>query len=98
MIKGINKQVLEILETNNGYFEKALFFIKPEFSGISENKLREFAQAEIKSAINPPKQKYRNKTNKLLSFICFAGVFILGFSLGILLSFLIWNLIYFMIK
>ena len=89
MIKGINKQVLEIIETNNGYFEKALFFIKPEFSGISENKLRELAQAEIKSAINPPKQKFRAKTNKLLSFICFAGIFISGFIVGILLSFLI---------
>ena len=66
MIKGINKQVLEILETNNGYFEKALFFIKPEFSGYSENKLRELAQAEIKSAVKPPKQKYNYKTNKLL--------------------------------
>ena len=76
MIKGINKQVLEILETNNGYFEKALFFIKPEFSGISENKLRELAQSEIKSAINPPKQTYINRTNKLLSLVCFAGVFI----------------------
>lgn len=89
MIKGINKQVLEIIETNNGYFEKALFFIKPEFSGISENKLRELAQAEIKSAINPPKQKYKTKTNKLLSFICFLGVFISGFIIGVLLSFLI---------
>lgn len=93
MIKGINKQVLEILETNNGYFEKALFFIKPEFSGISENKLRELAHAEIKSAINPPKQKYKNKRNKLLSFISFAGVFILGITIGILITFFIWNLI-----
>ncbi|MBQ6935606.1 MAG: hypothetical protein IJN49_03565, partial [Clostridia bacterium] len=89
MIKGINKQVLEVLETNNGYFEKALFFIKPEFSGISENKLRELALTEIKSAINPPKQKYNNKTNKLLSFIYFFAVFISGLILGILLSFLI---------
>ena len=91
MIKGINKQVLEIIETNNGYFEKALFFIKPEFSGISENKLRDLAQAEIKSAINPPKQKYKTKKNKLLSFISFTGVFISGLVIGILLAFLIWN-------
>lgn len=93
MIKGINKQVLEIIETNNGYFEKALFFIKPEFSGISENKLRDLAQAEIKSAINPPKQKYKTKKNKLLSFISFTGVFISGLVIGILLAFLIWNFI-----
>jgi hypothetical protein len=72
MIKGINKQVLEILETNNGYFEKALFFIKPEFSGYSENKLRELAQSEIKSAINPPKQKYNYKgtTYKGITDMC----------------------------
>ena len=37
MIKGINKQVLEVLEPSNDYFEKALFFVKPEYSGYSEN-------------------------------------------------------------
>ena len=43
MIKGVNKQVLEITETQNGFFEKAIFFVKPEYSGMSEGKLRESA-------------------------------------------------------
>ena len=32
MIKGVNKQVLEINETQNGFFEKAIFFVKPEYT------------------------------------------------------------------
>ena len=28
MIKGVNKQVLEISETQNGFFEKAIFLIR----------------------------------------------------------------------
>ena len=31
MVKGVNRQVLEIHETGCEYFEKALFFVKPEF-------------------------------------------------------------------
>ena len=38
MIKGVNKQVLEISETQNGFFEKAIFFVKPEYSGMGEVK------------------------------------------------------------
>ena len=48
MIKGINKQVLEILEPSSGYFEKALFFVKPEYTGFSENKLKEMARGITK--------------------------------------------------
>ena len=86
MIKGINKQVLEILEPSNGYFEKALFFVKPEYSGFSENKLKELAQNELKSVLKPPitKSEKTLKTVKLI-ILCFA-IFISGASLGFLLS------------
>ena len=53
MIKGVNKQVLEIMETQNGFFEKAIFFVKPEYSGMSEGKLRESAKKELENAGNP---------------------------------------------
>ncbi len=89
MIKGINKQVLEIIETNNGYFEKALFFVKPEYSGYSENKLREFAQNELKSAMYPPKQRHTGKHDKLkLTFSAFA-IFLFGAIAGFLVSFIV---------
>lgn len=58
MIKGVNKQVLEINETQNGFFEKAIFFVKPEYSGMSEGKLRESAKKEVENAGTPPSQRF----------------------------------------
>lgn len=52
MIKGINRQVLEIQDTGSEYFEKALFFVNPKFSTLSEKTLREKADFSLK---NPPK-------------------------------------------
>lgn len=57
MIKGVNRQVVDVSETGSEYFERALFFVKPEFSGFSEGKLKEKAQQIVKSASAPPKSK-----------------------------------------
>ena len=43
MIKGVNKQVLEVTNTENPYFEKIIFFVKPEYS--SED--REIGRAHV---------------------------------------------------
>ncbi len=81
MIKGVNKQVLEIAETQNGFFEKAIFFVKPEYSGMSEGKLRESAKKEIETAGIPPKQQYFKRISlkdsaKLI--LCFVAGVIAG--------------------
>jgi len=55
MIKGINHQVVELCDTGNEYFEKAILFVKPEYSGLGEGKLRERAQSVLKEAGHPPK-------------------------------------------
>lgn len=57
MIKGVNKQVLEITESENGFFEKAIFFVRPEYAGLSEGKLREHAQNELCTTGKPPKKR-----------------------------------------
>ena len=92
MIKGINKQVLEISETNNGYFEKALFFVKPEYSHFSENKLRDLAHTELKNATHPPKQKSFSCNKKIKVGLYGLSIFIIGFVIGFLISFIIWYL------
>lgn len=78
MIKGVNKQVLEIHETQNSFFEKAIFFVKPEYSGMSEGRLRESAKKEFEGACSPPLQRnfrHFNKRGLLALGICFlAGV------------------------
>ncbi len=86
MIKGVNKQVLEINETENGFFEKALFFVKPEYSDMPEIKLRADAQKRLRSATNPPANKTALKNSVKLKFpvICSA---IIGLIAGMAIAF-----------
>ena len=57
MLKGVNRQVVEIPQPESVYFEKVIFFVKPEFSGAGELKLKSSADALIKNATPPPDRK-----------------------------------------
>lgn len=73
MIKGVNRQVIEITQTKCEYFEKVLFFVKPEYAATSEGTLRERASLIADSAGIPPASKLKKR--KLLSalkFVCSA--------------------------
>ncbi len=85
MIKGVNKQVLEIMETQNGFFEKAIFFVKPEYSGMSEGRLRESAKKEIENAGKPPLTK-SSKREKIKSLISLSTALVTGIVIGIIFS------------
>ena len=88
MIKGVNKQVLEINETQNGFFEKAIFFVKPEYSGMSEGKLRESARLEIERAGKPPlsaTEKKKGIRRCLLYALCLLSGIIAGYLFSSLL-------------
>lgn len=81
MIKGVNKQVLEINETQNTFFEKAIFFVKPEYTGLSEGRLRESAKKELDTTGTPPLQQkfsYVHKKFFLICTICLAIGFVAG--------------------
>ncbi len=65
MIKGVNKQVVEISETGNEFFEKAIFFVRPEYSGLGEGRLREKAQNAIDRTAMPPKGKHARRKERL---------------------------------
>ncbi len=83
MIKGVNKQVLEINETQNGFFEKAIFFVKPEYSGMGEGRLRESARKEIENAGKPPVRSYKYKNKRIKNAIILAAVFVSGIVVGL---------------
>ncbi len=83
MLKGVNKQVLEIAETENGFFEKAIFFVKPEYSGMSEGRLRESARKEMENAGKPPLSRGCNsEKTKIILTLC--GGFLAGVITGII--------------
>lgn len=83
MIKGVNKQVLEISETQNGFFEKAIFFVKPEYSGMGEGRLKESARREIENAGKPPVRNYRYKNQRVKNAVIVTAVFVFGIIVGL---------------
>lgn len=65
MVKGVNRQVLEILEPQCDYFEKALFFVKPEYSNESDAKLRNQALKSIQNSNAVPKTRKQKVKSKM---------------------------------
>lgn len=61
MIKGVNRQVVEVMQPESKYFERVLLFVRPECFGMSESSLRAKANSEIKktSALPPATRRKR---------------------------------------
>ena len=87
MIKGVNKQILEVTNTENPYFEKIIFFVKPEYKGTDRKKLQKEAEALAAITQKPPKIKIPKK-----KIFAVAGSSVLFLLTGFALSYLI-NLI-----
>lgn len=73
MVKGINRQVLEIRETGSPYFERAFFFVSPEFSDADEKKLRAAAENALNAADRVPKTRQK-KRRDVLFWLTSSGV------------------------
>ena len=86
MIKGVNRQVVELSQPECEYFEKILFFVKPEYTEVSEGKLRERATMMSKDKGAPPPTKIRrNKFRAAARLIAAAGAGALTTALILLL-------------
>ncbi len=72
MIKGVNRQVVEVADTGSDYFEKALFFVNPKYYGLTDGKLRERAQALMNTAGAPPKMKKSEKKSRWKTLLALA--------------------------
>lgn len=80
MIKGVNRQILEVANTENEYFERVIFFVKPEYSNMEEKKLNFEAGMYAKGNGKPPRIK-RKKMEKMWSFFRMLGA--AGFGAGL---------------
>lgn len=74
MLKGVNHQVVEITKPTCEYFERVIFFVKPEFSAVSEGTLRERADEIAGKAGLPPPTKLRKNRIVLISRMVGAAV------------------------
>lgn len=54
MLKGVNRQVLEISQPENKYFERILFFVRPEYSSLPETRLKQQAAHALPEEAKPP--------------------------------------------
>ncbi|MDE5995162.1 MAG: hypothetical protein K2G60_06585 [Oscillospiraceae bacterium] len=68
MVKGINRQVLELNDTGSRYFEKAFFFVKPEYSRESESVLRQSALRAVNEGLSVPKSRRQKVKSKIALF------------------------------
>lgn len=47
MIRGAKKQIIEVLNTENEYFEKAILVVSAEYSELNKGKLDKYAKQYI---------------------------------------------------
>lgn len=85
MIKGVNKQILEVTNTENPYFEKIIFFVKPEYKTADRKKLQKEAEALATITQKPPKIKVPKKKIFTIAAgsVLFTGA---GFALSYLMN------------
>ena len=81
MIKGVNHRIIEVMESECEYFERVLFFVKPEYSAMSEGTLRDRARAVASNASAPPPSKILQA--KLMT----AGALLASAGLGAAIAF-----------
>ncbi len=87
MIKGVNRQVVEVSETGSDYFERILFFVKAEYAGISEGKIREKAGLIARGTASPPRMKRKESRKKEALILCFCCL--CCFTVGIIIGHLV---------
>lgn len=85
MLKGVNKQILEVTNTDSPYFEKIIFFVRSSSPLTDKEKLKKEAEKiSQNTALKPPKSKITKE--KVISF---AAMSILGALAGMALCFII---------
>ena len=80
MVKGVNRQVLELLTPPGAYFERVLFFVKPEFSAASENTLQKRAKYIAESAGLPPALRIKKSRRRMI--VAVLGSALAGIAMG----------------
>ena len=84
MIKGVNKQILEVTNTENPYFEKIIFFVKPEYKNTDGKTIQREAEALASISQRPPKARIGKK--RIIKIILNSALFT---GAGVALSFII---------
>lgn len=88
MLKGVNRQVLEVTNTESPYFERIIFYVKPEYTGADRAKLKKEAEALALKSQKPPKARRSKREIGYLflqSGLCLAA----GIAITFLLNYIV---------
>ena len=96
MIKGVNKQIIEINDIENKVFEKAVLYIRPEYSDSSTSKLHNSAKEfisktadwdlwSVESEVSSTEDKANKK--KIIMSLVGTGLLILGVAITLIVLF-----------
>lgn len=72
MIKGVNKQVLEVTQTEQPYFEKVVFFVKSDCAETDSEKILKKAKSYASLDVRPPKTKRTGSFSYAVLALCSA--------------------------
>lgn len=83
MIKGVNKRIVEISNTDNKYFYKALLFVKSDCCDLSDRKIESEANKYLNNIIKkePVKPGYLRRKRSIKKNVLFT---LFVFGVGIL--------------
>lgn len=82
MIKGVNKYVIEVLETGNSYYDRALLFIRPEYADVERTVLEKEAKKVLKNMDAISSVKHHKKI--LYGILYLAGSVLIGLLFSII--------------
>lgn len=80
MIKGVNKKIIEVSKPDSVYFEKAVFYLKPEVSFFPDEKISDEIESFQQSRFFSPG---RRKSHKKTTYIFFISVLLICFLGGV---------------
>lgn len=87
MIRGVNRQIIEINETGNKYFERALLFVSSDGANKSTAKLAAEANQLISSLGRPPEARSSRKKMRLSRRALVCAVIVLSVTVVALVVF-----------
>ena len=76
MVRGVSRQIIEVPDTGNIYYEKAYLVVKPEFSDAERTLLEKEAKRVLRSMDAPSGMK--TKRNKWLAALWFIAAAVVG--------------------
>jgi hypothetical protein len=93
MIRGVNRRIIEINDTGNKYFERALLFVRPDYADLPAARLHGEADRLICAIGLPPKQNRSRRSRPKVKISRVAALGCGAVIISALIFLLVWLLI-----